>query len=475
MSHIETPPDVPSEAAETLRDPYTLDPADVMDPPKTWRDSLKYFGPGLIMSASIVGSGELIATTAAGAQVGFALLWLVIVSTFVKVAIQVELARWSITTGQTGLTGFNRVPPVLGRTGWITWLWLLMAIAKITQMGGVVGGTAVALSLLFPFGGDPLNSTTLAIWTVIVVASSIALLFSNRYGIIERVSTVLVVAFSLITVAIALGLPFTPFAYGWAEIAEGLSFGMPAIGVAVAMFGITGVGSDEITFYTYWCVEKGYARWSGPNDGSVEWQERANGWIKVMQRDSWLSWVIYTTTTLAFYIMGAAVLHPQGLVPAGNEVITTLARMYTDSMGAWAMYVFLICAFAVLASTLWAAVPSHSRLWANFFSNVGVFDWKNDPKARLRWIRIFTIFLPIAWGLMYLVISSPVIMVMIGGAATGIFLLAVVAGTWYLRQTETDSTVLGSRAWLALLVISSSAIGLLGLYTIAGVFGFTIG
>ena len=93
----------------------------------------------------------------------------------------------------------------------------------------------------------------------------------------------------------------------------------------------------------------------------------------------------------------------------------------------------------------------------------------------MRWIRIFTIFLPIAWGLMYLVISSPVIMVMIGGAATGIFLLAVVAGTWYLRQTETDSTVLGSRAWLALLVISSSAIGLLGLYTIAGVFGFTIG
>ena len=28
------------------------------------------------------------------------------------------------------------------------------------------------------------------------------------------------------------------------------------------MFGITGVGADEITFYTYWCVEKGYARWA---------------------------------------------------------------------------------------------------------------------------------------------------------------------------------------------------------------------
>ncbi len=458
-----------------LNDPYTLNPADVMDPPRGWRASMKYFGPGLIMSASIVGSGELIATTTAGAKVGFALLWLVILSTFVKVAIQIELAKWSITTGQTGLTGFNRVPPRVGRGGWMTWLWLLMAIAKITQMGGVVGGTAVALSMLFPFGGDPLNKTTLTIWTIAVIASSIALLFSNKYGFIERVSTVLVVTFSVITVAIALGLPFTPFAYSVSDIAYGLSFSMPAIAVAVSMFGITGVGSDEITFYTYWCVEKGYARWTGPNDGSPEWQERANGWIAVMVKDSWMSWVIYTTTTLAFYVMGAAILHPQSLVPAGNEVITTLARMYTDSIGPWAMYAFLICALAVLASTLWAAIPSHSRLWANFFSNVGVFDWKNDPAARLRWIRIFTVFLPCAWGLMYLVISSPVLMVQIGGIATGIFLLAVVGGTWYLRQTETDHSVLGSKAWLALLVISSSAIGILGLYTVAGVFGFKIG
>ena len=104
-------------------------------------------------------------------NVGCALLWLVILSTFVKVPIQIELAKWSITTGQTGLTGFNRVPPRVGRGGWMTWLWLLMAIAKITQMGGVVGGTAVALSMLFPFGGDPLNKTTLTIWTIAVIAS----------------------------------------------------------------------------------------------------------------------------------------------------------------------------------------------------------------------------------------------------------------------------------------------------------------
>lgn len=52
-----------------------------------WKSSLRYLGPGLIISASIVGSGELIATTALGAEARFALLWLVIMSTTVKVAV----------------------------------------------------------------------------------------------------------------------------------------------------------------------------------------------------------------------------------------------------------------------------------------------------------------------------------------------------------------------------------------------------
>ena len=71
-------------------DPYTLTADGIKEPPVGWRASMRYFGPGLILSASIVGSGELIATTALGAQAGFVLLWLVIVSTLVKVAVQIE-------------------------------------------------------------------------------------------------------------------------------------------------------------------------------------------------------------------------------------------------------------------------------------------------------------------------------------------------------------------------------------------------
>ena len=462
-----------AERESRFDDPYLVTAEGIKDPPKGWLQSLRYLGPGLILSASIVGSGELIATTTLGAQVGFALLWLVLFSCAVKVALQLEIARWTIATGTPALVGYNRVPPVFGRIGWITVFWVILMLAKILQSGGIVSGTAVALSLMIPIGGDGLSATSIAVWHGIVVAGSIALLFSGSYNVVERGAFVLVVMFSIVTILIAFGLPLTPFGYTGADVLTGLAFTIPAgaIGAALAMFGITGVGADEITTYNYWCLEKGYARWTGPNDGSDAWLRRAKGWIGVMYKDAFLSMVIYTISTIAFYLMGAAVLHRQGLVPGGaNEMITTLARMYTDTLGPWAYWMFLIGAVAVLGSTLWVAIPSQSRMFANFLAVVGVFDW-NDYARRVNWIRIFTVLLPIVWAAASLLIQAPVMMVQIGGVMTGVFLLAVTVAAWYLRKTETDSRTWGGTGFSIALILSSAAIGLLAVYTVVSTLG----
>ena len=52
----------------------------IQDPPIKFLDKLKYLGPGFIVTASIVGSGELIATTTLGAKAGYAAFWIIIVS-----------------------------------------------------------------------------------------------------------------------------------------------------------------------------------------------------------------------------------------------------------------------------------------------------------------------------------------------------------------------------------------------------------
>jgi hypothetical protein len=314
------------------------------------------------------------------------------------------------------------------------------------------------------------------VWTVLVVASVLFMLRSGGYGIVEKACFVAVVLFTLATAGLALGLPLTPFAYGGSDLAAGLSFAIPAgtLGFAVAMFGITGVGADEMTTYTYWCLEKGYARWTGPDDGTDERARRAEGWLTVMRLDVLVSWVVCTLCTLSFYVIGAAVLHPQGLVPSGNAMITTLSRMYTDTLGPWAEYAFLIGAIAVLYSTFVASAAAIPRLWTHTLGLLGALDW-TDRASRERMIRILTFAMPPVWALGFLLVQSPVLMVQIGGIAGGIFLAAVVVAVWYLRTAEVDRRFRTNRFLTAALVLSSLAVAALAVYSVLDVFGIEVG
>ena len=128
-------------------------------------------------------------------------------------------------------------------------------------------------------------------WAVLTCLTAIVLLWSGSYRRIESVTTVLVVGLTLVTVTAALALPATQFPIPWSDVVKGLTFGMPAEGIAVAfgVFGITGVGAAELFYYPYWCLEKGYARNVGRCDNSPEWVHRARGWIRVMYLDAWVS------------------------------------------------------------------------------------------------------------------------------------------------------------------------------------------
>lgn len=455
--------------SRTPRDPYVLTQADAKEPPRGWRASLKHLGPGMVTSAAVVGSGELITATTLGAKVGFVLLWLVIVSTIVKVAVQIELARWSISTGKASITGYNQVPPKIAGRGWISYVGLLMFLQIIIGQGGVLGAGAVALSMLMPIGGDPFSMVSVAFWVILVVAVTVALHATNRYSVVERVSTVLVVLITVLTIAFALGLQFTPFAWSATDIATGMQFKLQAgtIGVALAMFGLTGIGAGEVTAYTYWCVEKGYARWAGPNDGSPEWVARARGWISVMKKDAFVAWIVYTISTIAFYILGAAVLHPQGLVPANDELLQVLSHMFTDVLGPWARWLFLFGAGVALIKTIIANAPGFARQMSNSLAVFGAFDW-TDTTKRDRFVRTLVLALPVIWGLFYLFLQSPLTMIIVAGIGNAVFLIAVVIATLYLRRTETDDRVKDGPLFTGYLMISAVAVVGVGVLSLIG-------
>ena len=236
----------------------------------------------------------------------------------------------------------------------------------------------------------------------------------------------------------------TEFAMTREQIVEGLSFwnGIPVavVGVAIAAFGITGVGGDEIMAYNYWLLEKGYAARTGPREDTPEWTLRARGWIRVMYWDAFLSMLVYTFMTVAFYLLGAAILHAQGLRPEGFETVRTLSRMYTDSLGSWAETAFLVGAFFVLFSTLFAALAAWSRLFSDAFSSVGWIDYR-DPVSRGRMIAILSFFFPALWAVLFFFFKDPVFMVLAGGAITAAILLLVVVGAVHFRYRRLPASL----------------------------------
>ena len=124
-------------------------------PPTTIRGILSRLGPGLIIAGSIVGSGELIATTATGAQAGFTLLWLILIGCVIKVFVQVELGRHSLISGRRTMTAMNDVPgPRFAVRGvganWLVCYWILVFLVSIGQLGGIVGGVGQALAISAP-------------------------------------------------------------------------------------------------------------------------------------------------------------------------------------------------------------------------------------------------------------------------------------------------------------------------------------
>jgi len=405
-----------------------------------------------------VGSGELIATTHLGATAGFVVLWVILVSCFVKVAVQLEFGKQAILTGRTTMESLNTLPgPRLGKANWSIWVWLLLMIVKMLQTGGIVGLVAIILSMLIP-------AITIWMWCAVVAIVVSLLVFRGHYNLIEKASLVMMGLFTLLTLISMFQLQWTPQAIAWPDITSGLSFQLPATVAFIALgaFGITGVGGDEIMAYNYWLIEKGYARNTGPREDNQQWMDDARGWIRVMYIDAILAMVVYTVMTVAFFLLGAAILHDSGPIPEQSKIVETLSRIYTETLGVSAKYLFLLGALAVLFSTLLAALAAWTRLFSDAAGQIGMINYR-DSKQRHRSFAFFAWMFPAVWAACYLFFTAPAAMVIIGGVATTVILFIVAGAALWFRYQETDERLRPSRFYDLALWVSSISIACVGL------------
>lgn len=428
--------------------PYKVSESAIQSPPLTIGAALKRIGPGIVLSASIVGSGELIATTTLGAQVGYVALWIVFFSCVIKPIVQSELGRYTIATAHTGLEGFNRVPPKY----FLMVAWTLMTLFSLIPIGGMYAGVGQVLHLIFP-------TIPVTVFVFLLLGLTLAILLGGGYNRIEKLAMWKVGFFTMLTLLAALLLMRQPQYFSWGQLAEGLKLKLPDSGwqTAIAMFGTVGLGAGELVMYPYWCVEKGYARFVGfKNDApSIE---RAKGWIRVMNLDIVVSLVIYTISTMAFYVLGAGILHGMGIIPSGNDMISVLSNIYTKTLGEWSLWLFYLGAVATLYGTVFASTAANSRIFADMFHLLGKYDG-DDYSQRLKFQRIFTVAISVIAVGSYLLFKSPVKMVILGGIAQSVMLPLVSWATVYLHHKHLPRTLRPSRfisvaLWVSAILIT---------------------
>tara|TARA_Y100000588_G_scaffold261743_1_gene276341 strand:+ start:13147 stop:13503 length:357 start_codon:yes stop_codon:yes gene_type:complete len=112
-----------------------------------------------------------------------------------------------------------------------------------------------------------------------------------------------------------------------------------------------------------------------------------------MHTDVLLTLFMLSLATIPFYMLGAGVLHRMGRVPNGLETISILSNMYTETLGVWAWWLFMVGAFGVLFSTVVSGLGGASGMFADCMAVLGVIDPK-DNRARLRVLRIWAVGAP---------------------------------------------------------------------------------
>jgi manganese transport protein len=206
---------------------------------------LALMGPAFVVGAWQFGPGNLASAVQAGSQFGYALIWVIAVSTLLMIMFTDMSIRIAVSSRGSLV---ETVKDVLGRfTGGLAGLGVF-AITLMFSVGNAIGS---GLGLALVLGGSP------GWWTLACTAAVAAILFARGlYGVIEKVllAIVAVMAVSFVVTAV-LSRP------DWAAAAGGLVPTVPA-GTGLLLVALVGTNfSINAAFYTgYAARERGMRR-----------------------------------------------------------------------------------------------------------------------------------------------------------------------------------------------------------------------
>jgi len=370
----------------------------VSEPPQGWRRFLA-LGPGLVWAASAVGVGSLVFSTRAGAIFGLTLLWAPILTIFIKFFMTELVGRYTLATGENALSAFGRVEVKIGPLklprGWIIWIFWVFFIVSVVGMSGISLAVGSSLHGLFP-------QLSYVAWAIIALASVALVLLGGSYNALEWISRIMVglIVFFIFYAVFKKPPPM-------AEVATGLIPTVPAQSLRelVPLLGWAGAGAIGTVWFSLWTQGSGRGAAGISTEPAPRDTERIKGWIKIGQIDLAVNTVITALLTVGFLVAGYTILHPESLVPKGEEMGTVLARIAGVFFGRQGEIIFLVGVFGTLYSTLVANIDGLARVASSALGfHRGEKRVKNTP------YRIFLIIYLALAALFATMIPAPVIL-----------------------------------------------------------------
>ncbi|MGW2257311.1 Nramp family divalent metal transporter [Streptomyces sp. NPDC001780] len=305
------------------------------------KSSWTYIGPGIVVAATGVGAGDLVATLIAGSKFGYTLMWAAVIGCVVKISLAEATGRWHLATGRTLFDGWRS----LGR-----WTTVYFAV-YVVVWGFVYGATAMSssalpLAALFPDGPG------LKTWAVITGLIGLVFVWFNRYAVFEKVMTVLIGVMFVVVMYVAIRV--TP------DIGASFAGLLPVLpdGSLLYTLGLIGGVGGTITMaaYGYWVNAKG-------------WTD--TGWMKVMRLDNRVAYITTGLFVVAMLIVGAELLHASNIaLTQGDRGLIDLGKVLEDRFGATTAKLFLVGFFATSFSSLIGVWHGVSLMFADFVARM---------------------------------------------------------------------------------------------------------
>jgi Mn2+/Fe2+ NRAMP family transporter len=303
------------------------------------KSSWRYIGPGIVVAATGVGAGDLVATLIAGSNFGYTLLWAAVIGCLVKISLAEAAGRWHLSTGSTLFDGWAS----LGR--WTTWFFAVyVVIWGFVYGAAAMSSSALPLQALFPDVMD------LEWWAIACGLVGLVFVWFNKYAVFEKVMTVLVGVMFVVTVYLAIRVtPNLPDAF--AGLLPVLPDEKDSILNTLGLIGGVG-GTITLAAYGYGVNAKGWTN---------------TGWMKVMRLDNRVAYITTGIFVVAMLFVGAELLHSANVaIASGDKGLIQLSDILEDEYGSATAKFFLIGFFATSFTSLIGVWHGVSLMFADF-------------------------------------------------------------------------------------------------------------